>query len=517
MRPDALNDVERFFIRVSAFLRREIFDSLRQPRLMLTLVFGPFLILLLFGVGYRAEPRALRTLFVVEENSPFRQQLDEYTEGISPQLEMEGTTPSLQEALRRLRRGDIDLVVTLPEDPITRIRDSEHPKFTLYHNQLDPYQADYIDAFARVYVDQINERVLADVTQQSQQQSNSVEEILAQARQAAEDTRQALAEGNRMEAVIHRNELADSVQLLSIILGASTDLMQNVQQRFGAEAQTVAAIKERLRTLSQQTEELSTLFSVSEEQGFDDEVQRVRKIEEEAASLESALAEFQAIEPGVLVSPFDAQVQSATEAQPEASDYYVPAVIALLGQHLAVTFAALSIVRERRVGTIELFQVSPLTALEALLGKYLSYFLLEGLLLAVLTALSLWALGVPMLGHWATYTGVIALLIFAGLGLGFVISLLAHNTSQAVQSSMIILLASIFFSGLFLSLELLRPFVRAVSWLLPATYGTQTLQDVMLRGIFPMGNWILLGVLLVMGLGFFLLAWYLLRRRMRQE
>lgn len=123
-------------------------------------------------------------------------------------------------------------------------------------------------------------------------------------------------------------------------------------------------------------------------------------------------------------------------------------------------------------------------------------------------------LRVPVLGSWVNYVLVMCALIFTGLGLGFVLSLLAHNTSQAVQYSMIVLLGSIFFSGLFLSLHLLRPAVRTVSWLLPATYGTQMLQDVMLRGVFPTEDLLLLGVLFAMGVGFFLVAWYLLRRRM---
>jgi ABC-2 type transport system permease protein len=40
-----------FLIRISAFLRKELFEVSRQPRLLATLVGGPFLILLIFGAG----------------------------------------------------------------------------------------------------------------------------------------------------------------------------------------------------------------------------------------------------------------------------------------------------------------------------------------------------------------------------------------------------------------------------------------------------------------------------------
>ncbi len=60
--------MSKFFrgtIRASAFLRKEIFDILRQPRLIFALVLGPFIILFLFGMGYHSQPPNLRTLIVV--------------------------------------------------------------------------------------------------------------------------------------------------------------------------------------------------------------------------------------------------------------------------------------------------------------------------------------------------------------------------------------------------------------------------------------------------------------------
>jgi len=67
-RRNLLEHIARIFIRTSSFLIMEIVEILRQPRLVLTLVLGPFLILLLFGIGYRNEARPLRTMFVVPEN-----------------------------------------------------------------------------------------------------------------------------------------------------------------------------------------------------------------------------------------------------------------------------------------------------------------------------------------------------------------------------------------------------------------------------------------------------------------
>ena len=55
--------ITKFIIRTSAFLGKEVAEVLHQPRLILTLVLGPFLILLLFGVGFRYQNPPLRALF----------------------------------------------------------------------------------------------------------------------------------------------------------------------------------------------------------------------------------------------------------------------------------------------------------------------------------------------------------------------------------------------------------------------------------------------------------------------
>ena len=44
------------------------------------------------------------------------------------------------------------------------------------------------------------------------------------------------------------------------------------------------------------------------------------------------------------------------------------------------------------------------------------------------------------------------------------------------------LLAALFFSGFFLSIDQLSPAARVISWALPATYGIELVRDVTLRG-----------------------------------
>lgn len=164
------------------------------------------------------------------------------------------------------------------------------------------------------------------------------------------------------------------------------------------------------------------------------------------------------------------------------ADFYAPAAVALLLQHLVVTFVGLSIVREEQLGTTEFFRVAPLSAIETLLGRYLAYLVIGGVIGGTVIALLIYVLGVPMLGSWALLMIVVAALLFASIGIGILIALVSKSDSQAIQYAMLVLLGSIFFSGFLLTLDRFAPPLPTVARLLPVTYGVELLRDVMLRG-----------------------------------
>ena len=65
----------RWAIRSQTFVRKELAEILRQPRLLVLLVVGPFVLLLLFGTGYSQNTVRLRTLFVGQEGSIYEETL----------------------------------------------------------------------------------------------------------------------------------------------------------------------------------------------------------------------------------------------------------------------------------------------------------------------------------------------------------------------------------------------------------------------------------------------------------
>ena len=386
-----------------AFVRKEFMAVWRQPRLMATLILGPFLILLLFGLGYRDTPEPFRTLVVANETvaeigaDPAR-----VGEALGSGIELVGVTEDLDGATASLMAGDVDLVLVAPEDGLEPLSRGEQAVFSIIHREIDPVLTGSIQLIGRLSVNQINQEVLTAVVERAQ-----------------------------------------------------------------------------------------------------------GEIRQSGGPLAEALQDVPDVDPALLVSPFTVETSSVVEPPETQAAYYAPGVMILLVQHLALTFAALSLVRERRLGITEMYRVSPLTVGEAMTGKYLS-FLVLGLSLAGALTVTMLLLGVEIQGPLWSFGLTIALVIVASLGLGFALSGLARSDSQAVQFSMVVLLVSIFFTGFVLPLDQLTVPIRWVSLLVPGTYGIAAAQDVVFRG--ETASPLVLGGLAVYALVMAVLAWLALRR-----
>jgi ABC-2 type transport system permease protein len=219
------------------------------------------------------------------------------------------------------------------------------------------------------------------------------------------------------------------------------------------------------------------------------------------------------IPPEVIAQPTVAQVSNLAPVEPGIVSFAAPAVFALILQHMAVTLTALSFVRERLSGAMELFRISPVNSFELVLGKYLGLGIVSALVAGATVLLLVLGLGVPVLGNPALIAGVIALLVFASLGMGLLISVIADSERQAVQLALLLLLASVFFSGFVLPINEFREGVQYAAYILPVTHGIRLLQDLMLRG--STEAWWQLGVLAALGIVLLILTVIALRRTMR--
>jgi ABC-2 type transport system permease protein len=265
-------------------------------------------------------------------------------------------------------------------------------------------------------------------------------------------------------------------QAIDVVLVAPAD----VEEGFRAGEQSTIEVK--VNVVDPVEQNYTTFLA----RALEREVNRivVERIAEEGQTyaLSAGAAEAAAIPPSVVAAPTKAEVQNIAPSQPGVVQYFGTAVLALILQHMAVTLIALSVVRERTTGLFELFRVSPIRTGELVIGKILAFGILSSAIAALTLALLIYGFGVPMLGDPAALAGVVALLIAASLGLGLLVAAISDSERQVVQLSLLLLLASVFFSGFVLGIDEFSEPVRSLTALLPVTNGIELIGDVMLRG-----------------------------------
>jgi ABC-2 type transport system permease protein len=266
----------------------------------------------------------------------------------------------------------------------------------------------------------------------------------------------------------------------------------------------------RVEAAREQANDIVTRLGQVDEDTSDEELTALAASMNELAT---ALQESVMLDPAVIVQPFESDTENTVSNSITPTDYFTPSSIALLLQHLALTFAALSIVRDRRTGLFELMRVGPLSSMEIIVGKTLAYLLVGCIVGGALVAASALALGVPLAGSIGFLAAVIVGVLLSSLALGMIFAIISQSESQAVQYAMLALLAGLFFSGYILPTDGLHYPIKAISYLLPVTYGISGLQAIMLRGQVPATDTLLGLGALVVGYGF--VAVVGLRRRLR--
>jgi len=149
----------------------------------------------------------------------------------------------------------------------------------------------------------------------------------------------------------------------------------------------------------------------------------------------------------------------------------VPAVIPLLLLLIPAMLAALSVVREKELGSIINLYVTPVTRLEFLLGKQLPYVLLAMLNFLLLAALAITVFGVPLTGSFLTLAAATLIYVAVSTAMGLLISTFMRSQIAAIFGTAVLtLLPATQFSGLLDPVSSLEGAGAVIGQIYPTTY-----------------------------------------------
>ena len=162
----------------------------------------------------------------------------------------------------------------------------------------------------------------------------------------------------------------------------------------------------------------------------------------------------------------------------------VPAVIPLLLLMIPAVLAALSIVREKEMGSIINLYVTPLTRFEFLIGKQVPYVLVSMASAVLLVSMAVFWFGVPIKGSVPALFAGLALYCAISTGMGLVASALTKNQLAVIFLVMIATLTpAISFCGFITPVSSLEPGARAFGEIYPATHALFIVRGVFCKGL----------------------------------
>jgi len=184
-------------------------------------------------------------------------------------------------------------------------------------------------------------------------------------------------------------------------------------------------------------------------------------------------------------------------------NYFVPGVLVNIVALVTVMLTAMSIVREKEIGTMEQLMVSPIRPFELMMGKTLPFALVGMLQVAVMTALALGIFHVPFRGSFLAMLVCTALFLMTTLGAGLFISTISRTQQQALMTYFFLFMPMFLLSGFAFPINSMPPLVQGLTYLNPLRYFMQIIRGIFLRGTGPSILWPQMAALFVFGVVIF--------------
>ncbi len=165
-----------------------------------------------------------------------------------------------------------------------------------------------------------------------------------------------------------------------------------------------------------------------------------------------------------------------------SANYMVPALIGLILQTLTALLTAVTIVREREQGTLEGLIVTPIRATELMVGKILPYVVIAFMAMLEILLVGVFWFKVPINGSVALLVALSGLFLLSALGIGLMVSTIAHTQQEAMMLAFFTILPSVFLSGFMFPIASMPRALQFLSNVIPLKHFLIIDRGIVLKG-----------------------------------
>jgi ABC-2 type transport system permease protein len=166
----------------------------------------------------------------------------------------------------------------------------------------------------------------------------------------------------------------------------------------------------------------------------------------------------------------------------KSRNYFVPGIIVNIITLVTLMLTALSIVREKEIGTMEQIMVTPIRPIELMLGKTIPFAIIGFVLMNLVTLIAMTVFQVPMRGSYVLLAAASCLFLLSTLGSGLFVSTISDTQQQAMMVAFLYFLLAFMLSGFAFPLRNMPEVVQWMTYLNPLRYFMDIVRGVFLKG-----------------------------------
>jgi len=184
-----------------------------------------------------------------------------------------------------------------------------------------------------------------------------------------------------------------------------------------------------------------------------------------------------------MFTAIDVRTRTLYNPDLKSAYFFVPGLIAMILVMICALLTSISISREKELGTLEQVLVSPVSAMDVLLGKVIPYIALALMDAFIILAVGMIVFHVPFCGDLITFLIYTLLYVITALCLGLMISTLAQTQQAAMMMALAVtLLPTMMLSGFIFPIRSMPALLQKITYIVPARYYLQIIRGIMLKG-----------------------------------
>ncbi|WP_203640240.1 ABC transporter permease [Levilactobacillus andaensis] len=186
--------------------------------------------------------------------------------------------------------------------------------------------------------------------------------------------------------------------------------------------------------------------------------------------------------------------KSTSQTTPKITNHYVygdkdtgyfakmlPILMGFFVFFFVFLISGMALLKERTTGTLDRLLATPVKRSSIVFGYMLSYGILAVIQTIVIVLVTVWLLGIEVVGNMASVVVINLLLALVALAFGILLSTFANSEFQMMQFIPLVVIPQIFFSGI-IPLDSMADWVKDISYIIPLKYSGDAVSDIIMRG-----------------------------------